>query len=341
MSEFKEEVESVTVVATEPNVVAPEPASVEDNNNIEVSIAASPVEPVAVEDNINIEVSIAAEATVEPVAVDDNNIEVTVAEAVEPVASEAVAEPDIFEPAPVPLPINDVQEVSKVSKEPMAYELLLKIIRSRFPNKVTASTVIGKLVQIISDCIKFLSTVNTMSGLEKKQLVIHAVKAVVMEKVSVDDQPRVLDMVDSVADPIVDELVSLGYNTYVFFKSKLSLLWSKISSCCVSKSRNLLVEIPKEIIMELSKYVDANLQRPFTRAKVINLISEAVKFIQLNVKDNYYGATKKNVVIHVVRVVIEQSDKLKNADRNDLMNILDEIGADFVDAAVEFGKLKL
>ena len=92
--------------------------------------------------------------------------------------------------------------------------------------------------------------------------------------------------------------------------------------------------------MELSKYVDANLQRPFTRAKVINLISEAVKFIQLNVKDNYYGATKKNVVIHVVRVVIEQSDKLKNADRNDLMNILDEIGADFVDAAVEFGKLK-
>jgi len=338
MSEFKEEVESATVVATEPNVVEPEPVSVEDNNNIEVSIAASPVEPVAVEDNINIEVSIAAEATVEPVAVDDNK-----AEAVEPVASEAVAEPDIFEPAPVPapLPINDVQEVSKVSKEPMAYELLLKIIRSRFPNKVTASTVIGKLVQIISDCIKFLSTVNTMSGLEKKQLVIHAVKAVVMEKVSVDDQPRVLDMVDSVADPIVDELVSLGYNTYVFFKSKLSLLWSKISSCCVSKSRNLLVEIPKEIIMELSKYVDANLQRPFTRAKVINLISEAVKFIQLNVKDNYYGATKKNVVIHVVRVVIEQSDKLKNADRNDLMNILDEIGADFVDAAVEFGKLKL
>ena len=40
MSEFKEEVESATVVATEPNVVEPEPASVEDNNNIEVSIAA-------------------------------------------------------------------------------------------------------------------------------------------------------------------------------------------------------------------------------------------------------------------------------------------------------------
>jgi hypothetical protein len=227
-----------------------------------------------------------------------------------------------------------------VSNVPMAYQLLLKIVRSRLPSKINAVSVTGKLVQIISECIKFLSTVKTMSGSEKKQLVILAVKTVIEEKVPEEDRQRVLDIVDTVADPIVDELVSFGYNTYLFIKSKLSALLSKLS-CCSNKNKfkTLRVEVPKELIIELSKFVDTHLQRPYSGDKVIKLISAAVKYMQAPANKSYYGATKKDTVLHVVRVVIEQSDKLKNTDRAELISVLDQLGSDFVDAAVDFGKL--
>jgi hypothetical protein len=170
-----------------------------------------------------------------------------------------------------------------------------------------------------------------MSGHEKKQLVIQAIKDVIIERVSVADSHKFLSMVDAIGDPIIDELVNLGYNTYLFVKSKLSSI-----RCCKTKPHE--VEIPKEKIIELSKFVDTNLQRPFTQAKVIKLMVQALKYMQSSANRKYYGSAKKDVVLRVIRIVIEQSDKLKNSDRLELTNIIDLIGDDFIDTAVAFGK---
>ncbi len=253
-------------------------------------------------------------------------------------------EPDshtVVDPMPVVVsaPVVSARPESFPSTEaqtqPMAYELLLKIVRSRLPVNITAASLTGKLVQIISDCIKFLATVKTMTGSEKKQLVIQAIKDVIVERVSVTDSHQVLKLVDAIGDPIIDALVKLGYDTYLFVKSKLSSI-----RCCLCKcnSKPRELEIPKEKIMELSKIVDANLQRPFTQAKVIKLMVEALKYMQTSANRKYFGAAKKDVVLRSVRIVIEQSDKLKNSDRLELISILDLVGDDFIDTAVAFGK---
>jgi len=244
------------------------------------------------------------------------------------VEPEPEANPDpVVEPeAPV---LNEVK--TEVTKQPMAYELLLKIVRSRLPSHITTASITGKLVQIISDSVKFLATVKTMSGHEKKHLVIQAIKDVIIEKVSVADSHKFLSLVDAIGDPMIDELVNLGYNTYLFVKSKLSSI-----SCCKVKPQE--VEIPKEKIIELSKFVDTHLQLPFTQAKVIKLMVQALKYMQSSANRKYYGSAKKDVVLRVIRIVIEQSDKLKNSDRLELTNILDLIGDDFINTAVAFGK---
>ena len=295
-------------------------------------------------DNVNVKVDVDAEAAAEPKP--EANAKPEVNADIEPevkadIETEVKAEPEqvsliesvtdsiesVVEPeAPV---LNEVK--TEITNQPMAYELLLKIVRSRLPSHITTASITGKLVQIISDSVKFLATVKTMSGHEKKQLVIQAIKDVIIERVSVADSYKFLSLVDAIGDPMIDELVNLGYNTYLFVKSKLSSI-----RCCNVKPQE--VEIPKEKIIELSKFVDTNLQRPFTQAKVIKLMVQALKYMQSSANRKYYGSAKKDVVLRVIRIVIEQSDKLKNSDRLELTDILDLIGDDFIDTAVAFGK---
>jgi len=78
----------------------------------------------------------------------------------------------------------------------------------------------GKVIGIIAAGIKFIEEFNDLSGVEKKNLVIHALREVISSTTRLEevDKTELLELIDIVADEFIDLLVTFGHNQYKLFK---------------------------------------------------------------------------------------------------------------------------
>lgn len=78
----------------------------------------------------------------------------------------------------------------------------------------------GKVVGLIAAGIKFIEEFTELSGVEKKNLVIHALREVISSttRLSKEEKTEFLELVDLFADDFIDLLVMFGRDKYDAFK---------------------------------------------------------------------------------------------------------------------------
>lgn len=217
------------------------------------------------------------------------------------------------------VPPNGLTDEHKQLYDNMVHYMKLKIQRP-----FTAS----KIVMLIAGGIKFLGKIKTLSGSEKKELVIHALRETIQRSSYIRDfeKPGIIVMIDTLGDSLIDNLVEYAEHGYAFVQNK-------ISGCCKNVSSRALVLDYND---ELKQYLKLKFQRPMTAPKIISLVACGVKFIQ-QYRD-LSGAEKKDIVIRALRVVIQECDFLSDEDKEMLIGYVDVFADSAIDYLVEFGK---
>jgi len=88
--------------------------------------------------------------------------------------------------------------------------------------------------------------------------------------------------------------------------------------------------------IDLKKYLALKLQKPITPPKVLLLIASGVKFAE-DFK-NISGTEKKNIVIIVIKDVINSSDSISSEEKVELISYVDLFADVAIDTLVEFGR---
>lgn len=88
--------------------------------------------------------------------------------------------------------------------------LLLKLQRPITP---------AKIIMIVGAGVKFIEHYRDLSGAEKKDIVINAIREVILESTIITDKEVLLEVVDTFADTTIDFLVDFGRKTYLEIKS--------------------------------------------------------------------------------------------------------------------------
>lgn len=80
----------------------------------------------------------------------------------------------------------------------------------------------AKMLGMIASGVKFIESYEQLSGVEKKNLVIHAIRESISSSTRISDQEKedVLLLVDLVADDYIDLLVTFGRDSVTMFKRK-------------------------------------------------------------------------------------------------------------------------
>jgi len=224
------------------------------------------------------------------------------------------------------------------------YNDMVQYMKLKLQRPVTAA----KVVMLIASGVKFLSDVKTMTGPEKKDLVIHALRETVYRSsyINEDDKIALIEIIDTFADGLIEHLVDFAADAYTFIKTKVKgISWcpscikgsdTSVSihdrSSALAQTRNL------EEYKTLKDYIKLKLQLPVNGPKVISVVAAGVKYIE------YYrdlsGAEKKDIVINSTRDVIQESVLVSDADRTALIKVLDTLADETIDYLVEFGQDK-
>ena len=77
-------------------------------------------------------------------------------------------------------------------------------------------------------------------------------------------------------------------------------------------------------------------QKPFTKAKILILIASGIRFAEQF--KNMPGLQKKDLVLHAIRDVINDSNNLEADEKMLLLELLDSLGDVAIDTLVEFGR---
>ena len=207
------------------------------------------------------------------------------------------------------------------------YDNMVQYMKLKIQRPFTAF----KIVMLIAGGIKFVGKVKTLSGSEKKDLVLHALREAIQRSSYIRDfeKPEIIAMIDTVGDSLIDILVEFaeyGYRPVTFVKNK-------ILGCCKNVSSRALVLDYND---ELKQYLKLKFQRPMTAPKIVSLIAYGVKFIEQY--GDLSGAEKKDIVIRTLRVVIQECDFLSAEDKEMLIGYVDVFADATIDYLVEFGK---
>jgi len=95
-----------------------------------------------------------------------------------------------------------------------------------------------------------------------------------------------------------------------------------------------LTGIEKEKYNIMIEHITLKLQKPFNAARIMNLIGSAVKYIS---GINRSGLEKKELVLHGVKSVIFNTDKILDEERQTLLDLVDLVGDATIDNIVSFG----
>jgi endonuclease III-like uncharacterized protein len=83
---------------------------------------------------------------------------------------------------------------------------------------------VAKVIKLVAAGVKFVEQYSTLTGAEKKDLVIRVIREVITESPVIDDSLRekLLFVLDMFADDVIDYLIEFGRNMYLKIKSRCS-----------------------------------------------------------------------------------------------------------------------
>ncbi len=201
------------------------------------------------------------------------------------------------------------------------------------------------IVKLIANGIKYAEKYINLTGPAKKALVMEAVNLVIASSdLSKEAKETVTNLTNIIADPVVDSLVEFGNDAILLVKSKVKEIIEKVKNLifklcvCRSSSENVTPDVSAEIVEQLTTLLTekiSNLHLCATEVKpdiIVSLISDAVKF--MTDKKTIVGLAKKSTVLSVTRNVVRSSEHFSQQEKKYLLDIVDTIGATFIDAAV-------
>jgi len=248
-------------------------------------------------------------------------------------------------PAPAPTdPAMDLDEKTKKIYADMIHYLTLKLQPPFSAMKIT---------MLIASGIKYMAQIKSLSGVQKKNLVLHAVREAIQNSPHISDEEKaeIIVLVDTFGDVTIDKLVEFAEDAYTFIKSKVQgckwcpcLCASPVPEPeppalpqAVARAQNsILSNNAEEQYNTLKQYLKLKLQRPFTAPKIVLLIAAAVKYME-QFKD-LTGAEKKDIVIRAVRDIIQECDFITEEDKGQLLDLTDIFADETIDYLVDFGK---
>jgi len=249
-------------------------------------------------------------------------------------------------PLPLPLPVphqpKDVVAPTDLSEETKEkYNQLVALLRLKLQRPFTAP----KIIMLVAEGVRFMSHCKKISNPEKKDLVLHAIREVIQNSgyIEEDEKEQIIAFVDLIGDETIEKLVEFGRDVITFIKKKTK----GCLSCCGpirvepqvtshERSLNLGNEPNLPEYGNLRRYIKLKLQKPITAPKVIALIAAGVRFMEHY--KNMSGSEKKDVVLRVIRDVIQESDKLTDEEKTELIGVLDIFGDSMIEYLVQFGK---
>lgn len=203
-----------------------------------------------------------------------------------------------------------------------------------------------KIVMLIASGVKFLAKVKSLDGPEKKDLVLHALRETVNRSsyIKDDEKAEIIMLIDTVGDGLIDQLVVFARDGATFIKNKLKgISWCPdcvrgVNENATSHERSAVLNQTHNLeeYRTLKNYLTLKLQRPVTASKVILVIAAGVKYIE-HYKD-LSGAEKKDIIIQAIRDVIQESNTIPEADKIELIDVVDTFADDTIDHLVDFGK---
>lgn len=217
--------------------------------------------------------------------------------------------------------------------DPKVYQEMMQYMSLKLQRPFTAA----KIVMLVASGVKFLGKVKSMTGPEKKDLVLLALRETIKNTsfISETEKADILVVIDTLGDGLVDHLVQFANDAYTFIKRKCILRCSLCPSCKRSTSSPVSNDRSLEDYKILKDYLRLRLQRPITAPKIITVIAAGVKFMEEY--KTLSGAEKKDIVLRVIRGLIMELD-LSETEQSELITVLDTFGDATIDYLVEFGK---
>jgi hypothetical protein len=125
-----------------------------------------------------------------------------------------------LEITPAPVPVVTTYDGDYVTE----YEELKKFLQLKLRKPITKA----KIIILIAAGIKFIEQFKSLSGLQKKDLVIRGVRDVITNAdLSEDEKELLLDVLDTLGDAAIDMLVEFGRDTVTFVKQSCETCKSK------------------------------------------------------------------------------------------------------------------
>ena len=221
------------------------------------------------------------------------------------------------------------------------YDEMVRYMRLKLQKPFTGS----KITMLIASGVKFLGKVKNMSGSEKKDLVLHALRQVIRESdyIGEDEKLEILMLVDTFGSVLIDKLVEFARDAYTFLKNKakkcnwkLSCMRPQKQEQANSHNRALSLGQNADEFDALKRYLKLKMQRPVTGPKVVLMISSGVKFVEHY--RNLSGTEKKDIVIRALRDAISETDAVEEESKKMLLDLVDTFADDTIDQLVDFGK---
>jgi hypothetical protein len=221
------------------------------------------------------------------------------------------------------------------------YDEMVRYMRLKLQKPFTG----GKITMLIASGVKFLGKVKNMSGSEKKDLVLHAIRQVVNDSdyIGANEKVEILMLVDTFGSIIIDKLVEFARDAYTFLKNKakkcnwkLSCMRPQSQVQANSHNRALSLGQNADEFDALKRYLKLKMQRPVTGPKVILMISAGVKYVEHY--RNLSGTEKKDIVIRALREAIVETDAIDAEDQTMLLDFVDTFADDTIEQLVDFGK---
>ena len=221
------------------------------------------------------------------------------------------------------------------------YDEMVRYMRLKLQKPFTG----GKITMLIASGVKFLGKVKNMSGSEKKDLVLHALRQVIRDSdyIGEDEKLEILILVDTFGSVLIDKLVEFARDAYTFLKNKAKKCNWKFSCMKPQKQkqanshdRALSLGQNADEFDALKRYLKLKMQRPVTGSKIILMVSAGIKYVEHY--RNLSGTEKKDIVIRALRDVIKESDAIEKDDQDMLLDFVDTFADDTIDQLVDFGK---
>jgi len=217
------------------------------------------------------------------------------------------------------------------------YAALVRLLTLQLQRPFTAA----KILTLIAAAIRYLATIATLSGLQKKDLALRAVRDVINACTFINDTDRdmLIALVDNLGDITIDTFVLFGQDMITFIQKKG---WCQCCPLFKSKTNKTNSRAIRDITQTEADYaallhfIKVSMQKPIDAPKIISTIAAGVKFLAGYTA--LAGIEKKDMLLRAIKETVNSLPDLDPTVKIQLVNIIDTFGDYTVDLLVQFGR---